>query len=292
MYRLASVEKHFDSLSSAKVPSTVMPSLPKMAPDFSQWKMNHTMIRVKDPLKSIEFYSELGFVLIDKLAQPDFNFDLYFLAHDAQGRSPSAGKIRSDRQGILELTHNYGTEKDDSYCVSSGNEEPHLGLQHLGIAIDSLAAACRWLDNLNVEWLEHPNAENSHTLGKRLIKSAILRDPDGYHVELNEKDPKVPDTNINNYLFNFTGLRIKDPQVSLPWYADVLGMKVFLHEEYHDFAVYWLGYADNANDIASDLVRREGVVKLIWIFGSELKEGSVYHNGNNQPQGFGHLGKS
>jgi hypothetical protein len=31
------------------------------APDFSQWKKNHTMIRVKDPIKRIAFYNQLGF---------------------------------------------------------------------------------------------------------------------------------------------------------------------------------------------------------------------------------------
>lgn len=50
-----------------------------MAPDYSQWKFNHTMLRVKDPKKSIEFYKLLGLSEINKMDFPDNKFTLYFL---------------------------------------------------------------------------------------------------------------------------------------------------------------------------------------------------------------------
>lgn len=47
--------------------------------DQSTWKLNHTMIRVKDPQKSIDYYKLLGLSLIRKFPNPEAKFDLYFL---------------------------------------------------------------------------------------------------------------------------------------------------------------------------------------------------------------------
>lgn len=47
--------------------------------DHSQWKLHHTMLRVKDPKRSLEFYKLLGMSQINKLENPDNKFDLYFL---------------------------------------------------------------------------------------------------------------------------------------------------------------------------------------------------------------------
>lgn len=47
--------------------------------DHSKWKFNHTMLRVKDPQKSLEYYKLLGLSLVNKLEFPDNKFDLYFL---------------------------------------------------------------------------------------------------------------------------------------------------------------------------------------------------------------------
>lgn len=47
--------------------------------DHSKWKFNHTMLRVKDPKRSLEYYKLLGLSQINKLSFPDNKFDLYFL---------------------------------------------------------------------------------------------------------------------------------------------------------------------------------------------------------------------
>jgi lactoylglutathione lyase len=47
--------------------------------DHSKWKFNHTMLRVKDPKASLEYYKLLGLSLVNKLEFPDNKFDLYFL---------------------------------------------------------------------------------------------------------------------------------------------------------------------------------------------------------------------
>lgn len=47
--------------------------------DTSKWKFNHTMLRVKDPQRSVEYYKLLGLSQINKMENPDAKFDLYFL---------------------------------------------------------------------------------------------------------------------------------------------------------------------------------------------------------------------
>ncbi|OAQ69189.1 lactoylglutathione lyase [Pochonia chlamydosporia 170] len=258
--------------------------------DFSQWKMNHTMIRVKDPKKSIAFYEKLGLCLVDTLPQPEGKFDLYFLGFDGEEALSAQGTLRSDRQGLLELTHNYGTEHDDSYTVANGNEEPYLGLQHLGITVESLedVDVVEGLADHTIEYTVRRHAEQSGQVGEGSCGQAICKDPDGYFVELNQRPGKTTGTKIKRNLFNFTGLRVKDGRVSLPWYSNVLGMKLLHQTDTEGITAYWLGYPQMPDSLISE---SEGLVQLIWVHGSESKEGRVYHNGNNQPQGFGHIGE-
>ena len=70
---------------SQQVSSKASTSLPVNSPlfatmtDQSKWKFNHTMLRVKDPLRSVEYYKLLGYNLINKIEQKEAKFDLYFL---------------------------------------------------------------------------------------------------------------------------------------------------------------------------------------------------------------------
>ena len=50
-----------------------------MTTDHNKWKFNHTMLRVKDPKRSIDYYKHLGLTQINKIENPDAKFDLYFL---------------------------------------------------------------------------------------------------------------------------------------------------------------------------------------------------------------------
>ena len=75
--------------------------------------------------------------LIDKLPQPEAKFDLYFMGYDGP-KAASAGNHRSDREGLIELTHNYGTENDDNYKITNGNTEPYKGFGHTCISVDNV----------------------------------------------------------------------------------------------------------------------------------------------------------
>ena len=100
--------------------------------NFSQ-----TMLRVKDPQKSIEFYKKLGMKV---LMQRDFSdFSLFFLGSSNVDESVD---YKHQFNPVLELTHNHGTEKDDDFKHFNGNEEGRQGFGHIGFLVDDVYAAC------------------------------------------------------------------------------------------------------------------------------------------------------
>lgn len=94
----------------------------------------------------VNYYELLGMKQINKIENPDNKFDLYFLAYDSP-KSLSTGEHWTARQGILELTHNYGTEKDDNFKVANGNSEPGKGFGHICVSVDAIQAACQRIED-------------------------------------------------------------------------------------------------------------------------------------------------
>lgn len=88
------------------------------------------MIRIKDPEKSLKFYQEvLGMSVVRKHENPDNKFNLYFLAYP-DSQPIAADGSTADREGLLELTWNYGTEKDENFSYHNGNDQPQ-GFGHI-----------------------------------------------------------------------------------------------------------------------------------------------------------------
>ena len=78
--------------------------------------------------------------------------------------------------GVLELTHNHGTESQDGPVYHDGNSDPR-GFGHICVSVPDVRAACARFEELGV------------TFQKRLtdgtMKSiAFIKDPDGYWVEI------------------------------------------------------------------------------------------------------------
>ncbi|KAF4530382.1 hypothetical protein B566_EDAN018524 [Ephemera danica] len=82
---------------------------------------NHSMLRVKDPAVALDFYTRImGLRVLRKLVFAELKFSLYFLAH-----VPAVNDIPQDagertawtfsQRGVLELTHNWGTEADSDF---------------------------------------------------------------------------------------------------------------------------------------------------------------------------------
>lgn len=147
---------------------------------------------------SVRFYEFLGLKLLDKVENPNSKFDLYFLAFD----SPKAldhGQHRTDREGMLELTHNYGTETDPNFHVANGNSDPGKGFGHICISVDDLQAACQRIENAGYQFQKRPSE------GK-MKNVAFALDPDGYWIELLAREPlneadQTKETDIQSYRF-------------------------------------------------------------------------------------------
>ncbi|WP_201587774.1 lactoylglutathione lyase [Psychrobacter jeotgali] len=148
---------------------------------------NHTMLRVKDPAKSLAFYTGvLGMTLLAIKKFPEMEFDLYFLAkltEDERNNLPAGEDlaIYTFRQrGILELTHNYGTEDQADFSYHDGNEQPQ-GFGHICFTVPNLDEAIAWFDDNNVEFKKRPEEGSMKDI-------AFIKDVDGYWIEIVQAD--------------------------------------------------------------------------------------------------------
>ncbi|KAK4665810.1 Lactoylglutathione lyase [Podospora pseudopauciseta] len=252
--------------------------------DVKNFKLNHTMSL------ALKFYNHLGLSLLKKLSFPDAKFDLYFLGYDAPG-AVSHGKNLWDREGLIELTHNYGTENDPEYKINNGNVEPYRGFGHTCISVDNIQAACQRIEDAGYKF------QKKLTDGK-MRHIAFALDPDGYWVEIIGQRPVeetegVRETDLGTYRMNHTMIRVKDAERSLEFYREVMGMKLFRTHEAKEagFNLYFLGYEGEQGAVVEggDTAKREGLLELTWNYGTEKEEGFSYHDGNKGPQGFGHI---
>lgn len=139
--------------------------------------LTHTMLRIKDPARSLEFYQQvLGFNLVTRLDFDDARFSLYFL--QPRGHSDASdGSLDHafSRMGLLELTHNWGTESDES-TMHSGNSDPK-GFGHICVAVPDIEAACARFAAMGVQFQKPLGAGGMKEI-------AFILDPDGYWIEI------------------------------------------------------------------------------------------------------------
>ena len=117
----------------------------------------------------------------------DMAFSLYFMGYPSNhegSRCPDAAE-RSEftfqQSALLELTHNWGTEDDDSFeGYHDGNTDPR-GFGHIGITVPDVDAACQRFEQLGVEFVKRPNDGTMKGL-------AFIKDPDGYWIEILNAD--------------------------------------------------------------------------------------------------------
>ena len=155
-------------------------------PDTDGFVFNQTMLRVRDPERSLNFYQNvLGMTLIKRLDFAEMKFTLYFLGYVR----PEDGPVPDDpvertayafrQKALLELTHNWGTEGDESFPgYHNGNDDPR-GFGHIGLSVPDVDSACRRFTELGVDFVKRPEDGSMKGL-------AFIRDPDGYWVEILE----------------------------------------------------------------------------------------------------------
>lgn len=143
------------------------------------------MIRVKDAEKSLKWYTEvLGMTRVRTIEQKEAGFNLYFLGYFPVGQDDAVTAAAQTEEGftrhnegLLELTWNYGTEKDESFAYHDGNSEPQ-GFGHICVSVDSIDAACaRFEQHEGIRW-------KKRLTDGRMKNVAFLLDPDGYWVEV------------------------------------------------------------------------------------------------------------
>jgi len=150
----------------------------------SGYKLNHTMLRVRDPEVSLAFYQEiLGMRLLERFEFETMQFSLYFLGFDdsLEGDMPEDRSERivwlARQAGVLELTHNWGTESDVEFAgYHNGNSAPQ-GFGHIGITVPDVYAACERFEQLKIEFVKRPDDGGMKGL-------AFIKDPDDYWVEI------------------------------------------------------------------------------------------------------------
>lgn len=129
----------------------------------SEYRMLHTMIRVFDLDKSIDFYcNKLGMQLLRRTDYPDGKFTLAFVGYGPE-----------ETNSVIELTHNWG--QSEPYQIGTGFGHVALGVKDIYGACEKLAAAGAKIPR--------PPGPMKH--GTSVI--AFVEDPDGYKIELVQK---------------------------------------------------------------------------------------------------------
>jgi len=247
-----------------------------------------SMLRIKDPEKSLKFYKEtLGMRLLDKLDFANMGFSLYFLASVPENEvTPEPGTAEAHRYlwsfpgTTLELTHNYGTEKQEGAIYHPGNQPQEGnrrdGFGHIAFSVPDVYESSKELEGKGVAFQKKPDEG-------RMKGLAFALDPDGYWVELVRGDGSV-----GRYTLAQTMLRVKDPEKSLDFYTKHFGMTLLSKGDYDGFSLYFLGSVPEGE---SSLPPGRPVLELTHNHGTEDDADFAYLSGNEDGRkGFGHTG--
>lgn len=131
--------------------------------DATKFRMLHTMIRVRDLEKSIDFYTRLlGMKLLRRTDYPGGKFTLAFVGYGEE-----------TEHTVIELTHNW--DQEEPYELGSG-------FGHIALGVPDIYGVCEALEREGVS-IPRPPGPMKH--GFTVI--AFVEDPDGYKIELIER---------------------------------------------------------------------------------------------------------
>ena len=129
-----------------------------------KFRVMHTMVRVKDLDRSVDFYTRLlGMHLLRKIDFPEGRFTLAFVGYGPE-----------DSNSVIELTHNW--DQKAAYELGSGYGHIALGVRDIYGICEELAASGTKIPR--------PAGPMKH--GTTVI--AFAEDPDGYKIELIDLD--------------------------------------------------------------------------------------------------------
>ncbi len=131
--------------------------------DSKRFRILHTMIRVRDLDRSLDFYTRLlGMSELRKQAYPGGKFTLAFVGYGGEADHT-----------VIELTHNWDQKKP--YDLGTG-------FGHVAIGVPDIYATC---ERLEAEGIAIPRPPGPMKHGTTVI--AFIEDPDGYKIELIER---------------------------------------------------------------------------------------------------------
>ncbi|AMF94970.1 lactoylglutathione lyase [Vibrio fluvialis] len=126
---------------------------------MSNNRILHTMLRVGDLDRSIEFYTQvMGMKLLRKNENAEYKYTLAFLGYGDESEG-----------AVIELTYNWGVESYDM-----GN-----AYGHIAIGADDIYATCDAIKAAGGNVTREPGPVKGGT-----THIAFVKDPDGYMVEL------------------------------------------------------------------------------------------------------------
>ncbi len=131
--------------------------------ETGEFRVLHTMIRVLDLEKSLDFYTRiLGMTLLRKKDYPGGEFTLAFVGYGDE-----------QFQSVIELTHNWG--RKDPYVIGDG-------FGHIAIGAKDIYTLCDRLKEAGGNVVREPGPMKHGT-----THIAFIEDPDGYKIELIQK---------------------------------------------------------------------------------------------------------
>ena len=119
----------------------------------------HTMLRVGDLNRSIDFYTNtMGMKLLRTKDNPEYKYTLAYLGYES-----------NPEQAELELTYNYGVSE----------YEMGTAYGHIALSSDDIVATCNRIREKGGKITRDPGPVKG---GTTVI--AFVEDPDGYKIEL------------------------------------------------------------------------------------------------------------
>jgi lactoylglutathione lyase len=119
----------------------------------------HTMLRVGDLERSLDFYSNvLGMKILRRKDYPDGRFTLAFVGYGDESSN-----------AVIELTHNWDTT---AYDIGSG-------YGHIALGMENIYTACDAIREKGGKISREPGPMKHGT-----TEIAFVEDPDGYKIEL------------------------------------------------------------------------------------------------------------
>jgi len=221
----------------------------------------------------------------------------------------------------IELTHNHGSEDKEDFKVWNGNtgkdagegpnyaEEPAArGFGHIAFNCNDVYEACEKLEANGVRFQKKPDEG-------RMKGLAFALDPDGYWIEIVRRQ----DLGWTEYYnLSQTMMRVKDGPATIEFYTKNLGMRLLrkMDMPQYSFTNFFLVSctdeelaaaieqlpAEEKEQIAADggvdpekpnsltKILWHACLELTWNHGTEKDPDFKVHDGNKEPQGFGHIG--